>query len=75
MSEVEHEGAAAQGIDLRKPLKTSPKLAQAMGAIRERADFLADDRLLAPDIAALAALANSGWFSKHLLMDDCLSGL
>ena len=67
--------AGAQGIDLRKPLKTSPKLAQAMGAIRERADFLADDRLLAPDIAALAALDNSGWFSKHLFNGDCLTGL
>lgn len=65
--------AAAQGVDLRRPLETSPKLAGAMAAIRARAAFLADDRLLAPDIEALAALVNSGWFATDLLEQPCLA--
>ncbi|NIA68941.1 histidine ammonia-lyase [Pelagibius litoralis] len=65
--------AAAQGIDLRRPLKTSPKLTRAMDAIRGRAAFLADDRLLAPDIEALAELVNSGWFTTELLERNCLT--
>ena len=65
--------AAAQGIDLRQPLKTSPVLVRAMDAIRARAAFLADDRLLAPDIEALADLVGSGWFTTDLLPGDCLA--
>ncbi|WP_420347446.1 histidine ammonia-lyase [Pelagibius sp.] len=65
--------AAAQGIDLRRPLKTSPKLIHAMEAVRAEAAFLEDDRLLAPDIEALTELVLSGWFSARLLEDDLLS--
>ncbi|MBI3708956.1 MAG: histidine ammonia-lyase [Proteobacteria bacterium] len=54
--------AAAQGVDMRKPLTTSPKLALALRAIRAEAAFLAQDRPLAPDIAAIRALIESGWF-------------
>lgn len=62
--------ASAQGIDLRKPLKTSPILLKAMAEIRAKAAFLADDRLLAPDIEALAGLVRTGWFSTDLLSND-----
>lgn len=65
--------AAAQGIDLRRPLKTSPKLTRAMEAVRARAAFLEDDRLLAPDIEALADLVLSDWFPNRLLEADLLS--
>ncbi len=65
--------AAAQGIDLRKPLQTSPRLLGAMQAIRREAAFLADDRLLAPDIEALARLVTSGWFTTELKPGDCLA--
>jgi histidine ammonia-lyase len=54
--------AAAQGVDLRKPLKTSPKLAQAMGEIRARSAFLDQDRYIAPEMEAVAQLVLSGWF-------------
>lgn len=46
---------ACQGIDLRAPLKTSPRLAIAHGALRLSVPFAATDRLLAPDIEAAAA--------------------
>jgi len=43
---------AAQGIDLRAPLKTSAKLAGAHGALRLKVPFAKSDRLLALDIEA-----------------------
>lgn len=46
--------AAAQGIDLRAPLKTSAALARAHGALRLLVPFAPADRLLALDIAAAA---------------------
>jgi histidine ammonia-lyase len=51
---------AAQGIDMRAPLKTSPRLQQALTAIRAKAPFLATDRPVAPDIEAAAQLVSSG---------------
>jgi len=48
--------AAAQGVDLRAPLTTSPRLAAARAAIREVVPFLEDDRLIAPDIASARPL-------------------
>jgi len=54
--------AAAQGIDLRDPLRTSPRLAEALAAIRERAAFLKQDRVMAPDIAAVFDLVMTGGF-------------
>ncbi|MBC6439783.1 MAG: histidine ammonia-lyase [Rhodospirillales bacterium] len=51
---------AAQGIDFRKPLKTSPPLAAAHGSIRDVAAFWDQDRLMAPDIAAVAGLVRDG---------------
>ncbi len=46
--------AACQGIDLRAPLKTSPPLAAAHGALRLQVPFAASDRLLALDIGQAA---------------------
>ena len=45
---------ACQGIDLRAPLKTSPPLAAAHGALRLAVPFAASDRLLALDIGQAA---------------------
>jgi len=47
--------AACQGIDLRAPLKTSPRLQAAHSALRLKVPFAATDRLLAPDIEEAAA--------------------
>lgn len=51
--------AACQGIDFRKPLKTSPLLQQAHGALRVRVPFAQADRLLAEDIAVAAEVART----------------
>ncbi|HLY53688.1 MAG TPA: histidine ammonia-lyase [Steroidobacteraceae bacterium] len=42
--------AAAQGVDLRAPLKTSAKLGVAQGALRLKVPFARSDRLLSLDI-------------------------
>jgi histidine ammonia-lyase len=49
--------AACQGIDLRAPLKTSPRLASVHSALRLKVPFAPSDRLLALDIEAAAATA------------------
>jgi histidine ammonia-lyase len=52
--------AAAQGIDLRRPLKSSPDLERAKSQLRAVAAFWDEDRAMAPDIAAAKALVQSG---------------
>ncbi len=44
--------AAAQGVDLLAPLKTSPRLAGVHASLREHVAPLDHDRVMAPDIAA-----------------------
>ena len=44
--------AAAQGVDLLAPLKTSTKLAGVHAALRDHVATLDHDRIMAPDIAA-----------------------
>jgi len=61
--------AAAQGIDLRRPLETSPRLQEIHAGIRESAAFLGDDRSLAPDIAAVHGRLAGGWFAEVLAAD------
>jgi histidine ammonia-lyase len=51
---------AAQGIDLRRPLTTSPVLARAHALVREVAPMLVDDRVVAPEMAAAAGLCADG---------------
>src|SRR5579875_2584459 len=54
--------AAAQGIELRRPLRTGARLEEVVAALRERVPAYESDRPHAPDIAAAAALVASGWF-------------
>ena len=51
---------AAQGIEFRAPLRTSPALQRAMARIRADIPTLGQDRYLAPDITAAAALIARG---------------
>lgn len=51
---------AAQGIDLRRPLTTTKPLEAVHAAIRARVPAMMVDRPLAPDIAAVRALIDSG---------------
>jgi histidine ammonia-lyase len=52
--------AAAQGLDLRSPLKSSPALEAAKAALRQSVAFWDQDRAMYPDIAAAKALVQSG---------------
>ncbi|WP_374367486.1 histidine ammonia-lyase [Dongia sp.] len=54
--------AAAQGIDLRKPVETSPRLRNVMSALRVRVAFWDIDREMAPDIAAAKDLIGTDLF-------------
>jgi histidine ammonia-lyase len=51
---------AAQGIDFRAPLQTSGPLQGVVGRLRQDVAMLGDDRYLAPDLVAAAALIGSG---------------
>ncbi|MGL4404354.1 MAG: aromatic amino acid lyase, partial [Notoacmeibacter sp.] len=51
---------AAQGIEFRAPLLTSPPLQQVMKVLRENVATLGEDRYLAPDIEAAFKLVQSG---------------
>ncbi|WP_114009152.1 histidine ammonia-lyase [Cohaesibacter intestini] len=48
---------AAQGIEARAPLKTAPRLQQAIATLRQQVPTLDEDRFLAPDIEKAAQLA------------------
>jgi len=54
--------AAAQGVDLRRPLTTSPKLAEAMVLVRADARFWDRDRAFAPDLEAIRIRVERGDF-------------
>jgi len=54
--------AAAQGIELRRPLATSPVLARALAQVRACAAFWDRDRAFAPDLAAMRAQVEAGAF-------------
>jgi histidine ammonia-lyase len=51
---------AAQGIEYRAPLLTSPRLRTVLARIRADIAPLGQDRYMAPDLAAAAALVASG---------------
>lgn len=51
---------AAQGIELRAPIETSPLLKSAIAALRTDVESLGDDRYMADDIAKAAELLRGG---------------
>jgi histidine ammonia-lyase len=51
---------AAQGVELRAPLATSPELRKAIAAIRGRVPSLDADRYMANDLAAAGDLVATG---------------
>jgi histidine ammonia-lyase len=54
--------AAAQGVDLRRPLTTSPKLAAALAIVRTDVAFWDRDRAFAPDLEAMRIRVERGDF-------------
>ncbi|MBE2274892.1 MAG: histidine ammonia-lyase [Rhodobacteraceae bacterium] len=55
---------AAQGVEFRAPLATSAPLQRALAALRAEIPALAEDRYLAPDLAAAARLIAAGTLSR-----------
>ncbi|MGB7206338.1 MAG: histidine ammonia-lyase, partial [Anderseniella sp.] len=54
---------AAQGIEFRAPLKTSPRLQSALACIRTKVPAIKQDRFLAGDIEAISRLVRDGAIS------------
>lgn len=54
--------AAAQGIDMRQPLATSPALKAVVAEGRKRVTFMKEDRLFTPDIEAFHHWVGEGGF-------------
>jgi len=54
---------AAQAVEFRRPLHTGPKLEDVLFAVRGIVPRLEQDRVLAPDIEALAAAIRRGVFN------------
>lgn len=52
--------AACQGIDLRRPLKTSVRLEAIHQLVRQHVPFYAEDRYFSPDIEAITKLIKDG---------------
>jgi histidine ammonia-lyase len=58
--------AAAQAVDLRKPLTTSPRLAAVLAQIRSAVPFWERDRALSPDLAVIRAKVEAGAFVQYV---------
>jgi histidine ammonia-lyase len=58
--------AAAQGVELRAPLKTSPRLQEAFALVRQKVAFWERDRAFAPDLARTRALVDAGAFDRFV---------
>jgi histidine ammonia-lyase len=58
--------AAAQGIEFRRPLRTSEPLREALALVREQVAFYDHDRYFAPDIAAIQRLVEDGAFHRFV---------
>ncbi len=56
--------AAAQGIDFRRPLKSSEKLEAAYSIVRAEVPFYDHDRYFSPDIAKAQDIIQSGGFNN-----------
>ena len=66
---------AAQGIEFRAPLKTSPSLAKAMKEIRAVIPTLKEDRYQADDIARASELVSKGSLVSQLGIDGYVVGV
>lgn len=62
---------AAQGIDFRAPLKTSPELQRRHELIRSKVSFYTEDRYFATDIKAAEQLVTSGKLIGKLELEIC----
>jgi histidine ammonia-lyase len=66
--------AAAQGVELRRPLRSSEALEGAIDVLRARVPAYTEDRFMAPEIAEIAALVRAGAFRDFVAPDLLPSG-
>jgi histidine ammonia-lyase len=57
---------AAQALEFRRPLKTSPEMERAYTAVRLVVPRLEEDRVLGGDIESMAAALRAGAFNEWL---------
>jgi histidine ammonia-lyase len=55
---------AAQGVEYRRPLRAARAVEDALALVREVVSPLGPDRVLAPDITALADAVSAGRFTE-----------
>jgi len=67
--------AAAQGIELRAPLTTSPRLTVAKSELRRGIPPLQDDRVLADDIVFAARLIADGTLARAAGIEPTLEAV
>jgi len=65
---------AAQGVEFRAPLKTSPRLQKAMNVIRAEVPSIEEDRYMADDIARASGLAEKGVLIDVLELSGFVTG-
>ena len=58
--------AACQGLDFRKPKKSSPKIEKAKRILREQVDFYEEDRYFSDDIHQATNIIKSALFNEYL---------
>ena len=61
-----HGNAAAQGLEFRRPLKSSEALERAHAMIRTKVPALDQDRYMSPDIEHVKVLVQSGAFDPFM---------
>ncbi|ESR23830.1 histidine ammonia-lyase [Lutibaculum baratangense] len=61
---------AAQGIEMRAPLRTSSRLQAVMAALRAQVPALDEDRYLAPDIERAASMVVDGALVRAAELED-----
>jgi histidine ammonia-lyase len=61
--------SAAQGLDFQRPPQSSPPVEDAHALIRRHVSHLDEDRVMAPDIAAIAALVRDGALDHFVPLD------
>jgi histidine ammonia-lyase len=63
---------AAQGVEFRAPLATSPSLQRLLATVRAAVPPLGEDRYMAGDLAAAAALVREGHVARVCGIRDLL---
>jgi histidine ammonia-lyase len=66
---------AAQSVEFREPLTTSPALRDVLAAIRARVPRLDEDRFLAPDLAEMNTLVRDAALSRAAGLPESVDGV